>query len=159
MRIAIGSDHAGLELKQFLGAHLAAQGHDVVDCGCDSPDSCDYPDYGAAVGRAVAEGDAERGVLVCGTGIGISIAANKVAGVRAALVHDRFTTMMSRAHNDANIVAFGARGIDPKHARELLDVWLATEFEGGRHARRVGKIEAPELPVATGDLPATSPEG
>ena len=142
MRIAIGSDHAGFELKQLLRDHLIAQGHDVDDCGCHSTDSVDYPEFGAAVGRSVAAGDAARGVVVCGTGIGISMAANKVPGIRAALVHDRFTTEMSRLHNDANVVAFGARVLDPKHARELLDLWLETEFEDGRHARRVAKIES-----------------
>jgi len=142
MRIAIGSDHAGFELKQLLRDHLIAQGHDVDDCGCHSTESVDYPEFGAAVGRSVAAGDAARGVLVCGTGIGISMAANKVPGIRAALVHDRFTTEMSRLHNDANVVAFGARVLDPKHARELLDLWLETEFEDGRHARRVAKIES-----------------
>ena len=141
MRIAIGSDHAGFELKQLLRSHLESQGHDVVDCGCDSLESVDYPEFGAAVGRTVASGDAERGVVVCGTGLGISMAANKVPGIRAALVHDRFTTQMSRQHNDANVVAFGARVLDTKHAQELLDLWLDTEFENGRHARRVAKIE------------------
>jgi len=142
MRIALGSDHAGYALKEFLRAHLLEHGHDPVDCGCHGEDSCDYPEFGAAVGRAVAQGEAERGVLVCGTGIGISIAANKVPGVRAALVHDRFTAGMSRKHNDANVVAFGARVLEPEHARELLDHWLATAFEGGRHGRRVEKINA-----------------
>jgi len=141
MRIAIGSDHAGFELKQYLRDHLSTLGHTVVDCGCDSTDSVDYPEFGAAVGRTVTAGDAERGVIVCGTGLGISMAANKVPGIRAALVHDRFTAQMSREHNDANVVAFGSRVLEPKHARELLDVWLATAFEGGRHARRVDKIE------------------
>ena len=144
MRIAIGSDHAGYELKQFLRGHLESHGHAVIDCGCNSLDSVDYPEFGAAVGRTVSAGDAERGVVVCGTGIGISMAANKVPGIRAALVHDRFTTQMSRQHNDANVVAFGARILEPKHARELLDLWIGTEFEAGRHARRVDKIEGAE---------------
>ena len=142
MRIAIGSDHAGFELKEYLRTHLEATGHEIVDCGCKSADSCDYPEFGAAVAQAVAAGNADRGVLVCGTGIGISMAANKVAGVRAALVHDLFTAEMSRLHNDANVVAFGARILEMQHARELLDRWLATEFEGGRHQRRVDKINA-----------------
>ena len=142
MRIAIGSDHAGFECKDYLRAHLEQAGHDVVDCGCTSTESCDYPEFGAAVARAVSGNDADRGVLVCGTGIGISMAANKVAGVRAAPVHDLFTAEMSRKHNDANVVAFGARTLEMPHARELLDRWLATEFEGGRHQRRVDKINA-----------------
>jgi len=151
MRIAIGSDHAGYELKQYLRAHLEAAGHEIVDCGCDGPESVDYPEFGAAVGRTVSAGDAERGVIVCGTGIGISMAANKVPGIRAALVHDRFGAQMSREHNDANVLAMGARVLDPKHARELTDLWLATEFEGGRHARRVGKIDAlAQLPDGAG---------
>jgi len=142
MRIAVGSDHAGYELKEFLRAHLESQGHTLLDCGCNGPDSVDYPEFGAAVGRAVTAGNAERGVIVCGTGVGISMAANKIQGIRAALVHDRFTTQMSRQHNDANVVAFGARVLEAKHARELLDLWIATDFEGGRHARRVAKIDA-----------------
>jgi len=142
MRIAIGSDHAGYSLKEYLKRHLEQGGHEVLDCGCGNEESCDYPEYGAAVGRAVAGGEAERGVLICGTGIGISMAANKIPGIRAALVHDRFTTEMSRLHNDANVVVFGARVLEKEHARELLDLWLATSFEGGRHARRVAKIDA-----------------
>ncbi|MEM8885825.1 MAG: ribose 5-phosphate isomerase B [Planctomycetota bacterium] len=142
MRIAIGSDHAGFDLKEFLKAGLAAAGHEVLDLGCPDASSVDYPEFGSAVGEAVVAGDAERGVVVCGTGIGISMAANKVPGVRAALVHDRFTTEMSRKHNDANVLALGARTMDERHARELLELWLATAFEGGRHERRVGKINA-----------------
>ena len=142
MRIALGSDHAGYELKQLLRVHLEGRGHEVLDCGCDGPESVDYPEFGAAVGRSVAAGDAERGVVVCGTGLGVSMAANKVPGVRAALVHDRFTAQMSREHNDANVLALGARVLDPTHARELTDLWIETGFEGGRHARRVGKIDA-----------------
>jgi len=142
MRIALGSDHAGYAMKKYLASHLAEAGHEVVDCGCDSEESCDYPEFGAAVARAVAGGEAERGVLVCGTGLGISMAANRLAGVRAAPVHDRFTAEMSRRHNDANVIALGARVVEKEHARELLDFWLATPFDGGRHARRVGKIDA-----------------
>ena len=138
MRIAIGSDHAGFALKRAAKVCV-----ETGEAGGDhDEESCDSPEFGAAVGRAVAGGEAERGVLVCGTGIGISMAANKIPGIRAALVHDRFTAEMSRLHNDANVVAFGARVLEPEHARELLDLWLATEFEGGRHGRRVAKIDA-----------------
>ena len=149
MQIAIGSDHAGFELKEKLKTRLEALGHEVTDCGCPSLESVDYPDIGAAVGREVSDHRAERGIVVCGTGIGISIAANKVPGVRAALVHDRFTAEMSRMHNNANVLALGARTLDERHAQELMELWLETEFEGGRHERRVGKIDALD-PLRTG---------
>ena len=129
-------------MKEILKARLSALGHDVIDCGCPSLDSVDYPDIAAAVGEEVSSSHAERGIVICGTGIGISIAANKVPGVRAALVHDRFTTEMSRMHNNANVLALGARTLDERHAQELMELWLETEFEGGRHGRRVGKIDA-----------------
>jgi ribose 5-phosphate isomerase B len=140
-RIAAGSDHAGFALKSDLVAHLRALGHDVVDCGTHSTDRVDYPDFGAAVGRAVAAGDAELGLLVCGSGIGIAIAANKIPGVRAATVHDVTSAHLAREHNDANIIAMGERLIGPEVAREALDAFLAAEFEGGRHAGRVAKID------------------
>lgn len=142
MRIAVGSDHAGFEIKDRLAQRLKEQGHEVEDLGCEGPESVDYPEYGAAVGRAVAEGRCDRGMLVCGTGVGIGMAANKVPGVRAAVVHDRFTATMSREHNDANVLCLGARVLDPDHALELAEHWLDVEFAGGRHARRVGKIDA-----------------
>ena len=148
MKIALGSDHAGFELKAALAARLGELGHEIVDCGCDDQESCDYPEFGAAVGRAVAGGDAERGIAVCGTGIGICMAAGKVAGVRAALVHDELTTRMSRAHNDANVLCLGARVLDRDTALALAELWLTGPFEGGRHARRVGKINALD-PVPT----------
>lgn len=140
MRIAIGSDHAGYDFKEAVSTRLAAAGHEVVDKGCHSTDSVDYPDYAAAVGRAVAAGEVDRGILICGTGVGIAMAANKVPGVRAAVVHDRFTAEMSRAHNDANVLCLGARVLDGKHAIELAEYWLTVVFDGGRHARRVSKI-------------------
>ena len=142
MHIAIGSDHAGFELKEKLKTRLTELGHEVTDCGCHSLESVDYPEFGAAVGRQVASASTDRGIVVCGTGIGISMAASKVPGVRAALVHDRFTTEMSRMHNNANVLALGARTLDERHAIELMELWIATEFEGGRHERRVGKIAA-----------------
>lgn len=142
MRIAIGADHAGFRLKDELAAHLRAGGHDVVDLGTHSADRVDYPDYGAAVGRAVAGGDAALGVCVCGSGIGIAIAANKIAGVRAATVHDVTSAHLAREHNDANVVCLGERLVGPEVAKEALDAFLAASFEGGRHAGRVAKIDA-----------------
>lgn len=152
MRIALGSDHAGYEMKQKLAAHLAAQGHEVVDLGTRSMDSVDYPDFGFAVGRAVASGRAERGVVVCGTGIGISIAANRIAGVRAGVPSDLFETRLMREHNDANVIGFGARVVALPRAQAMLDLFLATPFAGGRHQRRVEKLDAvPPSPSEPGE--------
>jgi len=139
-RVALGSDHAGFELKTHVAAYLSRNGYEVDDRGTFSKDSVDYTDYGLAVATAVAEGRAERGILVCHTGIGMSIAANKVSGVRAALCRDVDSARLSREHNDSNVLVIGARFTEPKAAEELLGVWLITEFEGGRHARRLGKI-------------------
>ena len=141
-RIAIGSDHAGFNLKMRLVSDLADLGHEVLDLGAHSIDRVDYPDYGEAVGRAVAGGDADAGVCVCGSGIGIAMAANKVAGVRAATVHDATSARLAREHNDANVVCFGERLIDEAVAAEALRAWLDAEFEGGRHADRVAKLDA-----------------
>ena len=142
MRIAVGSDHAGYALKSLLSVHLAAAGHDVLDLGTDSGEiSVDYPLFGSAVGRAVADGRAERGLCVCGSGIGISMAANKVPGVRAAVVHDSTTASLARRHNDANVVALAGRFTDPATADEIVDVFMNTPFEGGRHAARVGMLD------------------
>ena len=141
-RLAAGSDHAGFHLKNELIAHLTAQGHEVVDLGTHSDDRVDYPDFGAAVGRAVAAGEVEGGLLVCGSGIGICIAANKIPGVRAATVHDATSAHLAREHNDANIVCVGERLIGPEVAKEAVDAWLGAEFEGGRHTGRVAKIDA-----------------
>jgi ribose 5-phosphate isomerase B len=138
--IAVASDHAGFDLKEVLKRDLQEAGHEVLDLGTDSRDSVDYPDFGAAMGEAIASGKVERGVIVCGTGIGISIAANRNPTVRAALVHDATSARLSREHNDANVVAFGARLIGPETARESLKVFLATTFEGGRHTARVAKL-------------------
>jgi len=142
MKIALGSDHAGFETRQAIARRLREAGHEILDCGCEGEESCDYPDFGAAVGRVVAAGDAERGIVVCGTGIGIGIAANKVPGIRAATVHDRYTAEMSRAHNDANVLCLGGRVLDRQHAVELAEHWLTVPFEGGRHGRRVDKLNA-----------------
>jgi ribose 5-phosphate isomerase B len=142
MRIAIGADHAGFALKQSIAEHLRAAGHEVLDLGTDSEDRVDYPDYGAAVGRSVAGGDAALGVCVCGSGIGIAIAANKVPGVRAATVHDVTSAHLAREHNDANVVCIGERLTGPAVAVEAVDAFVAALFEGGRHAGRVAKIDA-----------------
>jgi ribose 5-phosphate isomerase B len=138
--IAVASDHAGFDLKEILKRDLQEAGLEVLDLGTNSTQSVDYPDYGTAMADAVASGKAERGVLVCGTGIGISMAANRNPKVRAALVHDVTSARLSRLHNDANVVAFGQRLIGTETAREALRVFLGTEFEGGRHANRVAKL-------------------
>lgn len=138
--IAIGSDHGGFELKREIMAHLDSLGLEYKDYGTYSPESCDYPVYGEAVARAVASGAAERGILICGTGIGISIAANKVRGIRAANCGDCFSAEFTRRHNDANILALGARVVGPGLALKIVDTFLDTPFEGGRHARRVDLI-------------------
>jgi ribose 5-phosphate isomerase B len=138
--IALGADHAGFTLKQDLKAWLIERGHRVIDFGTHSTDSVDYPDYAALVGRSVQEGDAGHGVLVCGSGIGMAIAANKVAGVRAAVAGDAGTARLSRQHNDANVLALGARSTSTPQAVTIVEAWLETSFEGGRHARRVEKL-------------------
>ncbi|MCI8335657.1 MAG: ribose 5-phosphate isomerase B [Peptococcaceae bacterium] len=144
MKIVLGSDHAGFSLKETIKEHLSSQGLDVIDCGTDSEESVDYPDFAEKVGRTICDGICEKGILVCGTGIGISIAANKLPGIRAAVCHDVFTAQASREHNDANILAMGARVLSPSLALEMVDTWLATPFSGGRHQRRIDKISALE---------------
>jgi ribose 5-phosphate isomerase B len=140
--IAIASDHAGVELKAVVSELLASEGFEVLDLGPDnSEQSVDYPDYGRAVAKRVSGGDLERGVLICGTGIGMSLVANKFLGVRAALVHDPFTAEAAKAHNNANILVMGARVVTSEMAKELVMLWLSTEYEGGRHQRRLDKIE------------------
>jgi len=142
MRISVGTDHAGLELKRLLVEHLAFLGHEVVDLGTNSPDEVDYPDFGAAVGRSVASGGTDFGVCVCGTGIGMAIAANKVHGVRAAVVHDVSSARLAREHNKANVICFGARLVGTVVATDSLEMFLRSEFGGGRHLRRIEKIAA-----------------
>ena len=137
MRIVIGSDHAGFELKEALLQWLHAAGHEVIDVGTDTDASCDYPVFGAAVAREVAAGDADRGVAVCGSGLGICMAANKIPGVRAAVLRTAEDAEMSRRHNDANVACFGGRVTAVAEAELALGVFLATDFEGGRHERRV----------------------
>lgn len=140
MKLALGCDHGGLELKQTILAHLKERGYEVEDYGTYSTDSCDYPDFGRRAAEAVASGVCERGIVVCTTGIGISIAANKVRGIRCALLSDPLSARRSREHNDANMMALGQGIVGPMLALEIVDTWLATEFEGGRHQRRVDKI-------------------
>jgi len=139
--IAIGSDHAGYAMKQEIIKWLDAHGYEWKDYGTYSTESCDYPVYGEAVARAIAAGECEKGILICGTGIGISLAANKVPGIRAAVCSDAFSAEMCRRHNNAQIIAMGARTIGMGIAEQLVEIFLTTEFEGGRHARRVDLID------------------
>jgi ribose 5-phosphate isomerase B len=142
MKISVGSDHAGFAAKQAIAQRMRDLGHEVTDHGCDSEESVDYPDFGAAVARSVAAGATELGICVCGTGIGIAMSANKVAGVRAATVHDKYTAEMSREHNDANVLCLGARVLDPGPAVEIAEYWITVPFGEGRHSGRVAKINA-----------------
>ena len=142
--ISIASDHGGYRLKEHIKAYLTAKGINVLDCGCDSQESCDYPIFAKAAAEAVASGACERGIVICGTGIGISISANKVHGIRAALCGDCFSAEMTRRHNDANILALGERVTGPGLALKICDIFLDTPFDGGRHARRVEKMMAIE---------------
>jgi ribose 5-phosphate isomerase B len=138
--IAIACDHGGIEMKELLVKDLSSSGWSVLDLGTNGPDSVDYPDFAVKMAEALKDGKAQRGVLLCGTGIGISIAANRFAHVRAALVHDAFGARMCRQHNDANVLVMGGRTTGPEVARDCLKIFLETEFEGGRHARRVAKL-------------------
>ena len=137
MKISIGCDHGAYALKEHLKEHLQTLGHEVVDCGTYSTDSCDYPVFAQAAARKVAEGECERGIVLCTTGIGISISANKVRGIRCALCTDPYTAEMTRRHNDANMLAMGAGIVGQNMADRIVEVFLSTEFEGGRHQRRV----------------------
>lgn len=145
MKIALGSDHAGFELKEEVKKLLAEEGIVYHDFGTFSPEPVDYPDIALPVAEAVKKGEYTRGILLCGTGIGVSIAANKVPGIRAALCHDTFTARTSREHNDANLLVLGGRIVGPGLAREIVKTWLKAEFTGGRHARRLQKIAEIEL--------------
>ena len=144
MKIALGCDHGGYDLKQHVIKVLERLGHETEDFGCFSKESCDYPDFGAAAARAVAEGKCDRGIVICTTGIGISIAANKIKGIRCAHWADFLQAEMTRRHNDANMMAIGAGFTGPNMAERMVEVFLSTEFEGGRHARRVDKMMALE---------------
>lgn len=144
MKIAIGSDHGGLALKEAIKPFLIEQGHEVVDFGTGTADSCDYPIYGQRVGEAVSFGDCDRGIAICGTGLGISMAVNKVPGIRGALCTNEFMAEMSREHNDANVLVLGARVLGDGLALRIVKIWLQTEFAGDRHQRRIDGITAIE---------------
>ena len=141
MKIAIASDHGGFALKQKLAEHLMEKDYEVLDLGTYSEESVDYPEYGKKCAQAVAGGEADKGIVCCGTGIGISIAANKVKGIRCALVTNEYMAEMTKRHNDANMLAFGGRVMTPEMAARCVDIWLNTEYEGGRHARRVAMLD------------------
>ena len=140
MIIALGADHGGYHLKNDIKDFIIKLGYEVIDVGCDCSDSVDYPDYALPVAKKVASGEFDRGILICGTGIGMNIAANKVKGIRCALVHDTFSAKATRGHNDTNILAMGERVIGPGLARDIAKIWLSTDFEGGRHENRIRKI-------------------
>ncbi len=140
MIIAMGNDHSAVELKQEIKAYVEGKGYQVVDFGTNSTESCDYPVYGEKVGRAVAAGEADLGILICGTGVGISLAANKIKGIRACVCSEPFSAKLSRMHNNTNILAFGARVVGSELAKMIVDQWLEAEFEGGRHQRRVDML-------------------
>lgn len=138
--IAIGCDHVAIELKEEIKKHLSEKGYEYKDFGCFSAERMDYPVIAEAVGKAVVSGECEKGLLFCGSGVGMSIAVNKVKGIRAVLCSEPYSAMMSRAHNDSNVLAMGARVVGPELAKMILDMWLSTEFEGGRHSKRVDMI-------------------
>ena len=144
MKIAMASDHGGVGLKEELRKWLVEQGHEVADYGCSGHESCDYADYAAPAARAVADGTCERGIVICTTGIGVSITANKIDGIRCALCSEPWSAQMTRRHNNANVLAMGAGAVGPNLAREIVTAFLAYEFEGGRHQRRVEKMMALE---------------
>ena len=144
MKISMGCDHGGYLLKEHVKKYLTNKGHEIVDYGCNSLDSCDYPQFGAAAAKAVATGACERGIVICTTGIGISITANKVKGIRCALCSEPLSAELTRQHNNANVLAMGAGMTGPNMAERIVDTFLTTEFEGGRHQRRVDGITAVE---------------
>ena len=148
MKIAIGNDHVAVELKNHIKEYIEAKGHTVVNFGTDSTDRADYPVYGLKVARAVASGEYDLGVLICGTGIGISLAANKVKGIRAAVCSEPYSARLTRQHNNANIIAFGARVVGQSVAEMIVDEFLSAEFEGGRHQRRIDMISS----IENGDI-------
>ena len=144
MKIVVGSDHRGFEAKEVIKAIVTQLGHECIDVGTDSSDPVDYPDYAYVAAMAVAKNEADRAILICGTGIGTSITANKVKGIRAALCHDELSTQISRDHNDANVLCVSGELIGDVLMRKMVEVWLSTEFSGGRHQRRINKITAIE---------------
>ncbi|MGI6206275.1 MAG: ribose 5-phosphate isomerase B [Anaerovoracaceae bacterium] len=139
--IALASDHAGFELKEIIKKHLIENNYDIMDYGTTSTASVDYPIYAKKAANAVADGECEKGIVCCGTGIGVSITANKVKGIRCALIHNEYTAEMCKKHNNANMIAMGARVVDPKLAVKMVDIWLNAQFEEGRHQRRIDEIE------------------
>ena len=149
MKLVIGCDHAGIELKPAVMEHLSAKGYELIDVGTYSTASCNYPDYAYKVCEALKKGEADLGILICGTGVGMSIAANKVEGIRAACVSDTFSARLTRQHNDTNVLCFGARVVGPGIACDLCDNFLEAEYEGGKHAKRVGMITAIEAGTFT----------
>ena len=140
MKIAIGNDHTAVEMKNAVMEHLLERGFEVLNLGTDSTDACDYPEYGEKVGRAVVDGEADLGIAICGTGVGISLAANKVKGIRACVCSEPYTAKLSRMHNDSNVLAFGARVIGAELAKMIVDEWLDAEFMSGKHQRRVDML-------------------
>ena len=144
MKIAIGNDHTAVQMKNHIKNYLEERGHEVVNFGTDSEERCDYPVYGKKVAEAIVKGECERGILICGTGIGISLAANKVKGIRAAVCSESYSARLTRQHNDANIIAFGARVVGEATAEMIVKEFINTEYEGGRHQRRVDMISAIE---------------
>ena len=142
MKIAMGNDHTAIELKNIIKEFVEEKGYEVLDLGTNSTESCDYPVYGEKVGRAVAGGEADLGIVICGTGVGISLAANKVKGIRACVCSEPYTAKLSREHNNTNVLAFGARVVGPELAKMITKMWLETAFEGGRHQRRVDMLAA-----------------
>ncbi len=140
MKIAMGNDHSAVEMKEAIKAYVESKGYGVIDFGTNSGDSCDYPEYGEKVGRAVAAGEADYGIAICGTGIGIGIAAGKVKGVRVCTCSEPYSARLSRMHNNTNVLTFGARVIGVEMAKMIVDEWLDNQYEGGRHERRVGML-------------------
>lgn len=145
MKVAIGSDHRGIPQRQVVADTLRSASHEVEDCGTHSTESCDYPDIAADVARQVSQGHAARGVLICGTGIGVSIAANKFPGIRAAVCHDLRTAQLSREHNDANVLCLPGDTLEPRAIADMVQLWMTTPFAGGRHQRRIEKIAALDM--------------
>lgn len=142
MKIAIGNDHVAVEMKQIIREHLEGKGIAVIDCGTNSPERCDYPVYGEKVAGMVTKGQADLGIVICGTGVGISIAANKVKGIRAVVCSEPYSARLSREHNNTNILAFGARVVGSELAKMIVDAWLEAQFEGGRHQQRLNLIDS-----------------
>jgi ribose 5-phosphate isomerase B len=140
MKIVIGNDHAAVAMKNMISEYLRGKGYEIMNVGTDTTESVDYPIYGEKVGRAVANGEADLGIAICGTGLGIGLAANKVKGIRACICSEPYTAMMSRRHNNCNVLCFGARVVGDEMAKMIVDTWLNSEFEGGRHQRRVDLI-------------------